>query len=179
MKKIHRLFPFLILTLLAVSCIRIDDDDFFEGGNPYYNDGQVSFDGLTLPLTYADFYKRSNVQGGEVWVLELSEEFINYGSTHSDAYLYLELFRPNGAPLDGMYDMLHPAKYLDYATYYEDVVLHNGIPHSYGFHIVDHAFVDGWVRVQFYAGNVHFFEVRLRTYDGKILTAYFEGRLQY
>lgn len=178
MKNIYRFLPFLLWTVLAVSCIRIDDDDFFDGGH-FYNEGQVSFDGLTLPLTYADFYRRANVQGGEIWTLELSEEFIGYGSSHSDAYLYLEVFRPHGAPLDGVYDMLHPVKYVDYAAYYEDVVLHNGIPQSYGFHIPDNVFVDGQVRVQFFAGNIHFFEVRLQTYDGKLLTAYFEGRLQY
>lgn len=166
-----------MLAVLTVSCIRVDDDDFFQD-SPYYNNGQVHFDGLTLPLTYADFYQRNQVQGGEIWVLELSEEFIGYGNTHSDAYLYLEVFRPFGAPLDGIYEMSHPAKSLDYASYFEDVVLYNGTPHTYGFQIPNHSFVDGQLRVYFYAGNVYNFEVRLQTYDGRILTAYFDGRLQ-
>lgn len=179
MKKLYRFLPFLFLIALTVSCIRVDDDDFFYDDGTYYNDGRVSFDGITIPLTYADFYHRTNVQGGEIWALALSEAFISYGTTHSDAYLYLEVFRPNGAPLDGIYDMLHPAKFIDYAAYYENVVLYNGVPNSYGFHIPDNSFVDGQVRVQFYSGNIYHFEVRLRTYNGQILTAYFEGRLQY
>lgn len=178
MENIYKILSFIFLAVFTVSCITIDDDDFFQDGT-YYNDGQVSFDGLTLPLTYADFYRRANVQGGEVWALVISEEFIGQGITHSDAYLYLELFRPNGAPLDGVYDMLHPAKYIDYAVYYEDVVLYDGIPDSYGFYIPNNSFVDGQVRVQLYSGNIYFFEVRLRTQTGQVLNAWFEGRLQY
>jgi len=178
MRYLYRICIILVLSLTVVSCIRVEDDDFFGDGN-YYNEGQVSFDGITIPLTYADFYKRSNVQGGEIWALILSEEFIGYGTTYTDAYLYLEVFRPNGAPLDGIYDMLHPAKYIDYVAYYENAVLFDGNPNSYDFHIPDNSFVDGTVNVQFYTNDINYFEVRLRTFDGKILNAYFEGRLQY
>lgn len=163
--------------LFTVSCISTDDD-IVNGGN-YYNQGQVSFDGISIPITYADFYRKSNVQGGEIWALVLSQEFLGYNNTYSDAYLYLEVFRPNGAPLDGVYDMLHPNKFIDYADYYEDVMLFNGTPNSYGFHIPNNSFIDGRVSVQFSSGNIYYFEVRLQTYSGEILNAWFEGRLQY
>jgi len=176
MKRIFRFLPVLILSVLMVSCISSDDD--YVGGGSFYNEGQVSFDGITLPLTYADFYKRTNVQGGEIWALVLSEEFLGYSSTHSDAYLYVEVFRPIGAPLDGIYDMLHPAKFIDYAAYYEDVMIFNGNPNSYGFHIPNNSFIDGRVKVQHFSGDAYYFEVRLETYSGEMLTARFEGRLQ-
>lgn len=176
MKCLYKIFTVLLMSVTLVSCINTGDDDFSGG---YYNSGQVSFDGLTIPLTYADFYKRTNVQGGGIWALILSEEFIGYGTTYTDAYLYLEVFRPVGAPLDGMYDMLHPVKFIDYADYYENAVLINGLPNSYDFHIPNNSFVDGTVNVQFYNNGINYFEVRLRTFDGKILNAYFEGRLQY
>jgi len=178
MKNLYKAFAVLLLSLTVVSCINMGDDDFYGGGG-YYNDGQVSFDGLTIPLTYADFYKKTNVQGGEIWALILSEEFISYGTTYTDAYLYLEIFRPAGAPLDGMYDMLHPVKFINYAAYYENAVLFDGNPNSYDFYIPNNSFVDGTLNVQFYNNDVHYFEVRLRTFDGKILNAYFEGILQY
>lgn len=167
----------LLLAVFTVSCIS-SDDDISNGGN-YLNRGQITFEGFTIPLTYADFYLRSTVQGGEIWTLVLSQEFLGHANTHSDAYLYVEVFRPNGAPIDGVYDMLHPVKFIDYAAYYEDVMLHNGSPNSYGFHIPDNSFIDGRVRVQYVSGNIHYFEVRLQTYTGEILTAWFEGRLQY
>ncbi|SMC88571.1 hypothetical protein [Moheibacter sediminis] len=178
MKKIFRILPILLLAVFTVSCIS-SDDDFSNGGGNYHNEGRVSFDGITIPLTYADFYKRTNIQNGEVWALILSEEFIGYGNAHSDAYLYLEVFRPFGAPLDGIYDMILPPKTLDYAVYYEDVILYNGNITSYGFNVSDNSFVDGQVRIQLYSGDIYFFEVRLRTFSGQILNAYFEGRLQY
>lgn len=177
MKTLYRFLPFLLLGILTVSCIRIDDDDFL--GGHFYNEGQVTFDGLTIPLDYADFYKRANVEGGEIWVLELSEEFLGYGHIHSDAYLYMEVFRPYGSSLEGVYDMLHPARTIDYVAYYEDAVFYDGILNSYGFQIPNNVFVDGRLRVEVYSGNTHYFEVRLQTYDGKLLTAYFEGQLQY
>lgn len=178
MNKVFRILPILFLAIFIISCISSDDDFLNDGGN-YYNEGRVSFDGVTIPLTYADFYKRTDVQNGEVWALVLSEEFVSYGNTHADAYLYLEIFRPFGASLDGIYDMILPPKILDYATYYEDVVLYNGNTTSYGFHIPDNSFVDGRVKVQLYSGDIYFFEVRLQTISGQILNAYFEGRLQY
>lgn len=177
MKKIFRILPFLLLSIFTVSCINTDDDSI-DGGN-YFNQGQVSFDGITLPLTYADFYHKADVQGGEIWTLVLSQEFLGYNTTHSDAYLYLEVFRPNGVPVDGVYDMLHPTKFIDYAAYYEDVMLSNGNPNSYGFYIPNNSFIDGRLNVQYSSGNIHYFEVRLHTYSGEILTAWFEGRLQY
>jgi len=175
MKKIFRFLPVLVLLFLTFSCISSDDDV----ANGYYNEGQVSFDGLTLPITYADFYKKSNVLNGEIWALVLSEEFVSYGTTYTDAYLYIEVFRPNGAPLDGIYDMLHPAKFVNYAEYFENVVLSNGNPNSYDFHVPDNSFVDGTVNVQFYNNDIDHFEIRLYTFDGRILNAYFDGKLQY
>lgn len=177
MIKTLKFLPIFLLTLFTVSCISTDDDIVDGGG--FYNDGQVTFDGVTLPLTYADFYQTTTVQGGEIWSLVLSEEFLGQSNIHSDAYLYVEVFRPNGAPLDGVYDMLHPAKFIDYAAYYENVTLYNGTPNSYGFHIPDNSFMDGRLRVQFVNNDVYYFEVRLQTYTGEILSAWFEGRLQY
>lgn len=178
MNKLIKFIPFVFLTFITVSCVS-SDDDFVDGNGGFYNDGQVSFEGVTLPLTYADFYQTTTVQGGQIWALVLSEEFLGQVNTHSDAYLYVEVFRPNGSPLDGVYDMLHPVKFIDYAAYYEDVMLYNGAPNGYGFHIPNNSFNDGRVRVQFVTDNIYYFEVRLQTYTGEILTAWFEGRLQY
>lgn len=178
MKKIYRFLPVLFLISFTVSCISVDDD-FLDGNGNYYNEGQVTFDGLTLPMTYADMYKTTNVQGGEIWSVVLSEEFLGHNNVHSEAYLYLEIFRPHGTSLEGVYDMLHPARYIDYASYYEDVMLYNGIPNSYGFHIPNNSFTDGRIRIEQYLGNIYYFEVRLHTYTGEVLTAWFEGRLNY
>lgn len=177
MRYLYRITLLVVLSFSAISCLRLDDDDIGDGS--YYNTGQVTFDGVTLPLTYADFYKISNVQGGELWALVLSQEFIGYGTTYTDAYLYLEVFRPDGAPLDGMYDMLHPVKYIDYAAYYENAALSNGNLNGYDFYVPNGSFIDGTLYVQFYGSGTHYFEVQLQTFDGNILHAYFEGRLRY
>jgi len=167
---------FIAFAFLTIASCVSDDGTHHTG---IYNQGNVSYDGVNIPITYADFFLKANVEGGEVWSLVLSQEFIGYGSTYSDAFLYLELFKPNNQPIVGIYDVFHPMRTLDFMDYFENVVLYNGIPNTYEFHIPNHSFVDGRVEVVSFGSNHSHFEVRLMTFDGKWLTAYFDGKIQY
>lgn len=164
----------IFFALLSVtSCV---SDDAYD---PYFNQGNISYDGLSTPVTYADFYRVSVTQGGEIWALVLSQNYIGYGTTYTDAYLYLEMFKPDGQPLEGIYDVFHPVRTLEFAEYFENLTLYNGIPDAYGFHLPYYKFVDGRAEIINRGNNLYHFEVSLLTQEGRFLNAFFDGKVQF
>lgn len=168
-------YRFLVVMTIFLFFSCVNDDSARE----YITQGNVHYDGLNTPITYADLYRVSVEQGGEVWALTLSQEYVSYGTTYTDALLYVEMFKPNGQPLEGVYDAFHPVRTLEFAEYFENLTLYDGVPQSYSLHIPYYKFVDGRVEVINRGNNFFHFEVSLLTQEGRLLNAFFDGRVQF
>lgn len=174
-----KLFPFYIVAFLLTFASCANDDDNFQN-QPIVNEGEVSFDGIRIPLTYADLYFIENFNNGdELWGLILSENFIRPGQTQTDAYLYMEFVRPAGGALYADYFIGNPVRPVLFAAYFEDVLLQNGEITDFSFTVSDDSVVDGSLRLRLLNREVNDVDVRLETFDGFFLDAYFRGLLRF
>lgn len=180
MKKSIYLLAIGFVFLLS-SCV---DDEYFHGNGvnppPPANEGYVYFDGIELPITYADIYRVSTLNDGtEIWNLELSENFIGNGTTYTDAFFVIEFAVDQNAPVEGYYDFASLTRPITWSSYLEDVVLFNGNVEDFGFAIYDEEIAGGDMRIVGFSDGSYRIEVDFVTIDNLPLTAYFRGFLRY
>lgn len=166
------LFGILSLSfMLSMTSCLSDDDGWGNNQEGYYdqNRGEVTYDGLTLPIKFMNIRDTGEVlsDGSKVYQIDLSSQYLNSNNTtiNTDALFQADIIVPAGASITGNYDMLDmQGRTFEFAWYYEGVKIQGNQIVDYEFEIRDEDFISGNLSLKFYTDG--YAEVQINAIDG-------------